>query len=245
MARPRPGWKPTNGFKPGNAANPHGRGKGSRGKYPCSIWQMIEQRGDRDPIDVMSEYVSSNTVDPALKLQAAGMLASYKHGKRPAYRYIEDVVGLKAPQSLAEARQYLARISFLVADGKLDVDGAAAIKDLLQAYIDATVGSEVDQRLRALEEMAREQAARGYGASVAIVQGGMPIMPGCENLILPQTSTPTIEHQPNPWGNVPDAAASLDATPKPRPATDPDTDFIGPKRPVGRPRKRPKPEGPS
>ena len=138
---------------------------------------MIADRGDRDPIDVMSEYVSSNVIDPNLKLQAAGMLANYKYGKRPAYRYIEDVVGMKAPQTLEEARQYLARLSFLVAEGKLDIDGAAAVKDLLQAYIDSVVGSDVDQRLRVVEEMLRAQAAGGSGVTV-VVQSDLPRLPG-------------------------------------------------------------------
>jgi hypothetical protein len=220
-----------------------GRAHGARGKHPCSIWQKLDQRGDRDPIDFLSEVTSSALVEMPLRIQAAGMLASYKHGKRPAYRYIEDVVGLKAPQSLEEARQYLARISFLVADGKLDVDGAAAIKDLLQAYIDAVIGSEVDQRLRALEEMAREQAARGFGAAVTVVQG-LPPLPGTNIRGMMPGDPPMIEQQQqaNPWGNVPDAAASLDVTHKPRrAATDYDADFIGPKRPVGRPRRRPGP----
>jgi hypothetical protein len=196
-----------------------GRARGARSKHPKSIWQAIEQQGGKDPIAVMSEYVSSTVVDPALRLQAAGMLASYQYGKRPAYRYIEDVVGMKAPQTLEEARQYLARISVLVAEGKLDVDGGLAIQSLLQSYIDAVVGSEMERRLQVLEELAREQAAcGGFGASVTVVHGGLPTMPGCENLIMP-TAAPTIEHKPtksNPWGDVPDAGAAVDVTPKRR-----------------------------
>jgi hypothetical protein len=212
MARPRPGFKPSNGFKPGNCANPRGRAAGSRDKYPCSVWQMLDKRGDRDPIDVLSEFVSSTVVDPALRLQAAGMLASYKHGKRPAYRYIEDVVNLPAPQTLEEARQYLARLSYLVAAGRLDVDGAAAVKDLLQAFIDATVGSDVDQRLREVEEQLRAQAAHGSGVTV-VVRSDLPRMPGTENLIYPG-DRPAIEGKPNPWAE-PDAGSAVDAAPKP------------------------------
>src|ERR1700745_134877 len=107
MARPRPGWKPSNGFKPGN---PYGgrKPKGSAGKTPAKIWQLLEQRGDRDPLDFLSEVVSSQLVDMPMRIQAAGHLAGYKHGKRPAFRYIEDVVGLKAPQTVEEAMQYQA-----------------------------------------------------------------------------------------------------------------------------------------
>jgi hypothetical protein len=147
-----------------------------------------------------------------LRIQAMGMLASYQSGKRPAYRYIEDVVGMKAPKTLEEARQYLARLSFLVAEGKLDVDGAAAIKDLLQAFIDSVVGSDVDQRLRVVEEMLREQAARGSGATI-IVQDGLPTMPGTEALIMPGRAT--IEQKPNPWAE-PDAGSAVDVAPKRR-----------------------------
>jgi hypothetical protein len=180
-----------------------------------------------------------------LRVQCAVALSNFQRGKRPALRWVEGITGLKAPQTLEEARQYLARLAFLVAEGRIDIDGAAAIKDQLQAFIDAVVGSEVDQRLRALEEMAREQAARGGGVHAVVqVLDGLPPLPGTNIRGMMPGDPPVIEQQANPWGNVPDAAVSLDVTPKPRPAIDPDADFIGPTRPVGRPRKRPKPEGP-
>jgi hypothetical protein len=228
MARPRPGFKPSNGFKPGNCANPRGRGAGARDKYPRSLWQKLEARGDRDPIDFLSEVSSSALVDMPLRIQAAGMLASYKHGKRPSYRYIEDITNMPAPRTIAEAQQYLARLTFLVATGKLDVDGAAAVKDLLQAYIDSVIGSEVDQRLRVLEEMARDQATRGFAAAV-IVESSMPRMPGTEGLIMPG-DRPVTDQKPNPWGNVPDVGATVETAAE-----------AAPKR-RGRPRKRSKPE---
>jgi hypothetical protein len=175
---------------------------------------VLEQRGDRTAVDLLSEVANSQLVDMNLRIQAMGMLASYQSGKRPAYRYIEDVVGMKAPQSLEEARQYLSRLSFLVAEGRLDVDGAAAIKDLLQGFIDSVVGSDMERRLQILEEIAREQAARGFGAAVTVVQGGMPVMPGCEGLIMPaHPGPPVIEQKPNPWA-TPDAASDVDAAPK-------------------------------
>jgi hypothetical protein len=173
---------------------------------------VIDQRGDRDPIDLLSEIANSQLVDMNLRLQALGVLTSHKHGKRPAYRYIEDVVGMKAPKTIAEAQQYMSRLSVLVADGKLDVDGGLAIRDLLQSYIDAVIGSEVDQRLRVLEEMARDQATRGYGTAI-VVESSMGRMPGTEGLIMPG-DRPAIDQKPNPWGAVPDVGSSVDATPK-------------------------------
>jgi hypothetical protein len=85
------------------------------------------------------------------------------------------------------------------------------------------VGSDVDQRLRVVEEMLREQAARGYGATI-IVQDGLPSLPGT-SIHMP-SGPPVIEQKSNPWGNVPDAGSAVDVMPKKR----------------GRPRKQPKPK---
>jgi hypothetical protein len=176
---------------------------------------LIAQRGDKDPLDVLSEFASSQLVEPNLRIQAAVALAGYQHGKRPPLRFVEGITGLQAPASLEEARRYLARLAYLVAAGRIDIDGASAIREQLQAFIDSVIGSEVDQRLRALEELAREQATRGFGAAVTVVQGGLPVLPGCENLIMPtRPAPPAIDQKPNPWGNVPDATADLDAAPK-------------------------------
>jgi hypothetical protein len=122
---------------------------------------------------------------------------------------VEGITGLKAPTTIEEARQYLARLAYLVGAGRIDLDGAAAIRKQLQVFIDSVIGSEVDQRLRVLEEMAREQAARGFGAAVTVVRGGMPIMPGCEGLIMPaHPGGPVIEQKANPWA-TPDAASDV------------------------------------
>jgi hypothetical protein len=215
MARPRPGWKPTKPFQPGNSLG--GRSRGARGKYPKSIWQELEQRGDRSAVDLLSEVANSQLVDMNLRIQAMGMLASYQSGKRPAYRYIEDVVGMKAPRTIEEAAQYISRISVLVAEGKLDVDGGAAVKELLQAYIDARVGSEIQEQVRILEEIVRAQGDR-LNATVQVV-GGLPTMPGLEKLVMPhRPEPPTIEHQsgkPNPWV-APDVGSAVDVSPKKR-----------------------------
>jgi hypothetical protein len=220
MARPRPGFKPSNGFKPGQVANPRGRGAGSRGKYSKNIWQMIDQRRDRDPIDVISEYVTSNTVDPALKLQAAGMLASYKYGKRPSYRYIEDITGLKPPQSVAEATAYQSKVAALVAEGKLDVDGGLALKDMLQSYVDMKTASELEQRMQQAEALIQELMARGYGSAAKVI-GGLPELPGT-TIILPAKNSelPPIadnaaaaDARANPW------AVDVAAQVQPKPAS--------------------------
>jgi hypothetical protein len=216
MARPRPGWKPAKPFPKGTGGNPAGKPKGAKDRTPRNIWDLLRKRGDKDPLDLLSQVVSSELVDMPLRIQAAATLASYRHGRRPSFRYVESAVGLKAPVTLEEARGYLARVAMLVATGQLDVDSGQAIASLLQSFIDSVIGSEVDQRLRVLEELARQQATRGFGAAV-IVRDGLPTMPGCEDVIMPGRA-PMIDQKPNnPWGDVPDTAASVDVTPKPKP----------------------------
>jgi hypothetical protein len=216
MARPRPGWKPKKGFQPGNCANPRGRAAGSHDKHPCSVWQVLEQRGDRTAIDLLSEVANSNLVDMNLRIQAMGMLASYQSGKRPAYRYVQGVVEMPAPHTLEEARQYLGRLSMLVATGRLDADSGQAIAALLREYIDATIGTDVLQRLQILEEQVRAQAERG--GTTVIVQSDLGRMPGTEALIMPG-DPPAIEGKPNPW-SAPDVRSSVDVVSKP-PGTPP------------------------
>jgi hypothetical protein len=220
VARPRPGWKPAKPFQKGVAANPRGKPKGTKDQTPRNVWELLRKRGDRDPLDVLSEYVTSNTVDPALKLQAAGMLASYKHGKRPSYRYIEDVVGLKAPQTLEEAVRYQSKVAELVASGQLDLDGGAAVKDMLQSYADMKVASELETRMAQAEALIQELMARGYGNAARVI-GGLPELPGT-TIILPAKEPPTPlpgdrppidPTSPNPWA-TPDVGSLLQ--PKPR-----------------------------
>jgi hypothetical protein len=61
-------------FKAGEAANPNGRPVGSRNKRTEKIFEVLEARGDKDPVDALSEIVTTTT-DPYLKAQAANMLA--------------------------------------------------------------------------------------------------------------------------------------------------------------------------
>ena len=214
MSKPRPGWQPSNPFPKGIGGNPRGRPKGSRDRTPRNVWELLRSRGDKDPLDVLSQFASSEVADPNLRVQAATALAGYQHGKRPALRFISDITNMPAPKTIQEAQAYISRLSHLVAAGKLDVDAGLAIKDLLQSYIDSVIGSEVDQRLRALEEMARQQAAHGYGATI-VVESSMPRMPGTEDLILPG-DRPAIEQKPNPWASGPDAGDTVDVTSRKR-----------------------------
>jgi hypothetical protein len=210
MSKPRPGYVPSKPFAkgPDPRRNTRGRLKGSRDRTPRNVWDVLRNRGDRDPLDLLSEISNSQLVEMPLRIQAAGILASYKHGKRPCYRYIEDIVtGLSPPKTVEQATQYQAAIAVLVATGKLDVEGGLAVTAMLKDFVIAKTATDMEQRLLALEE----QAARGIQGGGITVISAMPPMPGTEGLIMPNAGPPPIEQDPNPWAapNVLDEVRSI------------------------------------
>jgi hypothetical protein len=79
-------------FEPGQSGNPNGRKPGARNKRTQAILDIIEARGDKDPIDVLSDLIT-HTTNEELKVQACNILAPYKHSKRstsPTPRFIEE-----------------------------------------------------------------------------------------------------------------------------------------------------------
>jgi hypothetical protein len=218
-----------------------GRKPGSRGKYPKSIWQKLAARGDREAVDLLSEVANSQMVNMNERITAMGMLASYQSGKRPAYRYVQDVVKLPAPQTVAEAMAYIGRITQLMGAGQLDIDGANAIISGLQTWIESKVALELSEKLERGEALLREYEARGIGANVVPV-GGLPVPPGFEGVRMPHLGPPTIEAKPNPW-QAPDVGSAVQATPnaqkrpprrsKPKPDPKPSTPKTPPEPPEG------------
>ena len=101
----------------------------------------------------------------------------------------------------------------------------------MRGFIEDKVAIELAEKLERGEQLLREFEARGVGATVVPV-GGLPVMPGLENVRMPHLGPPTIDGKPNPW-QTPDVGAAVKTVP------------TNQKRPVGRPRKRPRPEPPA
>jgi hypothetical protein len=68
-------------FQPGVASNPTGRPKGARNRRTQEVLDLIEGRGDKDPLDALSEIVTINK-DAAIVATASNILAPYLHSKR-------------------------------------------------------------------------------------------------------------------------------------------------------------------
>ena len=99
-------------FQPGVAANPNGRPKGSRNRRTQEILDLIQGRGDKDPLDALSEIVSTSE-NPDHRISASNILAPYLHSKRgtaSAPRFLETPVEVPTFNTVQEAEAYLAHM---------------------------------------------------------------------------------------------------------------------------------------
>jgi hypothetical protein len=173
-------------FQPGHTFSP-GRRHGSRNKRTAEIFNRLENRGDLDPADLLSSIVTNNQEPKELRIQAAGLLMPYKYSKcgtAPVQVYID--VPLDTPEftHLSDAEQFLAKVAALVAHGQLDFQAGQDLSALAKNWIDAQY---------AREELAIKQYNAGSTEheQTIRIEGGLPVLPGCENLIMPQ-----LEHGP-------------------------------------------------
>jgi hypothetical protein len=187
----------------GHTNNPNGRPVGSRNRRTEEIWNRLEARGDLDPADVLSEMVSDKTLAKELRTTAANYLLPYKYGKRgviPVARYIPDQIEVPEFTSITQAEDYLASIPVLLGKGEIDSQTALELSTLTKNWLDA---------IYAHQEYDLKLAAQGQGPEPVIrIEGGLPIMPGHEGLIMPGDTPapvngmngrgPVIDHQEPP-----------------------------------------------
>src|SRR5215813_11714460 len=159
-----------------------GRPRGSRNKRNEEVWNRLESRGDLDPADLLSSIVTNNEEPKELRIQAAGLLMPYKYSKcgtAPVQVYID--VPLDTPEftNLSDAEQFLAKVAALVANGQLDFQAGQNLSALAKNWIDSQY---------AREELAIKQYNAGSTEreQVIRVEGGLPVMPGLEGVVMPQ-----------------------------------------------------------
>jgi len=112
-------------------------------------------------------------------MHAAIGLAPYQYPKAP--RLLRKKIDLPEPATIEDATANLARIGALTAARRIGLDEASDLANLQKAFIEAKIGTELEQRITTIE-LALTKANLNLGIAV---QGGMPVMPGHEDVIMP------------------------------------------------------------
>jgi Family of unknown function (DUF5681) len=158
-------------FKPGQSGNPRGRVPGSRNRKKTSlVLRIMRGRGDTDPLDLLSAIVTKADAPLELRVQAASILAPYRHA-RCMSRYITHKIDLPVVDTVEQATACIARIGSLAAAGKIALDEANDLIGYQKAFIEAKIGTDLEQRMLAIEQ-ALQNANINLGVTV---EGGLPV----------------------------------------------------------------------
>jgi hypothetical protein len=170
-----------NGFKPGSSGNPNGRPTGSRNKSSYELRERLKARGGKDPAEFLSDIISSSDASTECKIAASGQLMPYYHSKLgatpipPSPIYVQEAISLPRPTNIQSAYENILKLSEMKASGQLDFVTADSLIN--------------DQRvvLNAMVDEAKLIVARGdpNAEQKIIIEGGLPTLPGCDNLIMP------------------------------------------------------------
>ena len=212
-------------FEKGESGNPKGRPPGSRNKRTSEILDLLQSRGDKDPLDFLSEIVSGNGAYPAeLKIKAANYLTPYLHSKRGmtiAPRYIGSPVQVPEFTAIEEAETFLASLPMLLGRGELDSQTALELSTPTKNWISARYERE--------ELQLKLAASPGAQSNLQItVTGGLPDLPGTD-IIMPQLNgvrgttqdLPAASHPAQTIDHEPAIEAECSASPEPdAPASD-------------------------
>ena len=196
-------------FVDGQIGNPNGRPVGSRNKRTKEIIQQIIESNNKDPLITLAE-ISSTDPESAIRATAANMLAPYMHSKMqstPAPRFVEEVVVVPNFLSIEQAEDYLKQIPVLLGRGEIDSQTAMELSTLVRNWILSKYARlELDLKQISIEGGPQEQRIT--------ITGGLPMMPGCENLIMPQLNGHATNGNGHALAAPTDAEPAIEAAPK-------------------------------
>jgi len=196
-------------FQPGNTESTV-RPPGSPNKRTNELRYRLQNRGEVDPADFCSQIVSSPNEPTELKLQAANFLLPYLYPKRGAVatpRYIDEPVQLPEPVTIEQANKNIAYISNLKAQGLIDLDFANSL------IADNTT---IANNLIAEEELKFKLYPPEQHDQVIKIEGGLPRIPGAENLIMPQLNGHATHGNGHALAAPTDAVPAIEAAHKAR-----------------------------
>jgi hypothetical protein len=125
--------------------------------------------------------IQHETQDVSLKIAAAAALAPYAHPKLqaiPTQRFIDTPIDVPDFTSVEVARDFIATVTVRVARGELDFQSGQELIAMAKVWLD-TMNDQSTLDLKVMDHGAQpDQTIR--------IEGGLPQLPGCENLIMPQ-----------------------------------------------------------
>jgi hypothetical protein len=174
-------------FYPGQSGNPAGRKQGSRNKRTEELFFRLEDRGDLDPAELLSSIITNQNEPKELRIQAAGLLLPYKYSKpqaSPPKIYVDEQIKLPhiSPKTISQSNENILYLSELKATGQIDLHMG---DNLIMDQCRVRDGLIDDAKLLA--------ANGGSGDQHIVITGGLPQLPGCENLIMPQINGHVID----------------------------------------------------
>jgi hypothetical protein len=157
-----------------------GRPVGTRNRRTQEVLDAIEEAGHRDGLLIAAEMANNASLTPETRAPYVKLITEYKHSKLgaiPSPRFISTSVTLphQDPRTIDQIRENLSHITRLKASGDLDIDSA----DSLIADQYKIGGLLVDDRKLMIQ-------GGETGEQVIRIEGGLPVMPGLEQLIMPQ-----------------------------------------------------------
>jgi hypothetical protein len=171
------------GLHPGQTNNPNGRPEGARNRRTAAVLDLIDERGDRDPIDIASEKANDATLSPEQRAPYVKLVADYKHSKMGATvprSYLTEPIEppFVPPKSFHEINQNKAYLDSLWNAGRLD----------LASYNRACVSQqEYANNLEAEFKLAAQ--GQPSGEQVIRIEGGMGQLPGTSIIGMEQYPT--------------------------------------------------------
>jgi hypothetical protein len=147
----------------------------------------IVEDGERphcDPLDYMQASIDDPRLSHRDKLFAASNLAPYVHPKRTG-QFISNVINLPAPTNAADAKLQIGIVMQYVRAGYATVEEGDKLIAHLKTFIDAEGIVDLAPRVARLEAEAAARGDQPVAQVGVVIQGGLPVMPGTEALIMP------------------------------------------------------------
>jgi hypothetical protein len=139
-----------------------------------------------ESVQILLSFARSDKIPHALRIAAA--TAASKHEAQFVYTTVE----IPDFETIGQAESFQRHVAKLEASRKIDTKTASVVVGRVQTWINnQRAGMELDIK--------RLNADPGSGAQHIVITGGLPTMPGLEDVIMPQVNGQTIdaiEHQP-------------------------------------------------